>query len=183
VVYETYEAPPITAEGYQVTRPSLDGHVSEDLRRAAVRLQTNLSVRHDADVWLDYLAPARIIQCIDRGTAPSSLRDLISHYDGVVANSGLRAIYTIDGFNETRELLRVYVDLPPTRTPSGPAEGTTNQAPPPANPPAAIERPLDDAEELPLPPPVDPQEQDGRAPTPPPPAPDPPGEPAAPTDL
>lgn len=169
VAYEYEEAPPITAEGYQVTRPSLDGHVSEDLRRAAVRLQSNLSVRHDADVWLEYLAPARIIESIDRGDAPGSLRDLISNYDGVVANSGLRAIYSQPGFNETRELLRVYVDLRPSRQPpaAAAAEETTGQEPAPS----VLERPAEEAEELPTPPPAESPKAEGRVPPPPPPAP------------
>lgn len=167
------EVPSIPVEGYQVTRPSIDGHVAEDLHRAAIRLQSNLSRRQDGDVWLEYLNPARIITSIQRGDPPGSLRDLITNYDGVVANTSLRSIYTIDGFDETRELLRVYVDLP--------SKGATV-----ASPPATLETPgsgandvsngVTDHEELPRPKP-DSNGNGSNRPTPPPPAPHPPSGP------
>jgi hypothetical protein len=110
-----YEEPAIPVEGYQVTRPSTDGHVAEDLRRAAIRLQYSLSLRQDGDIWQNYLNPAAIIAAVDEGSASRSLADLIANYDGVVANRSLRPIYSASGFNETRELLRVYVDMQPTQ--------------------------------------------------------------------
>ena len=179
-----YQEPSIPVEGYQVTRPSLDGHVAEDLRCAAIRFQYSLSQRHDGDVWLDYLGPGRIVAAIEQGDPPSSLRDLIQNYDGVVANASLSAIYRASGFNETRELLRVYVDLP--QAGSQPAASTP--APPPAQPPAtaieettdAIDR--DQPEELPAPRGND--ETKDKKPVPPPPDPMPPRKASLePTDL
>jgi hypothetical protein len=168
----TYAQPSIPAEGYQVTRPSLDGHVSEDLHRAAIKLQYSLSQRYDGDVWLDYLAPGRIINSIEKGDPPSSLRDLVTNYDGVVANSSLRPIYRAGGFDETRELLRVYVDLPATALKSAPSAATKtapvprSPAPPSPRPPQAADGSIEDgqAEELPAP---AGQDQDQEAPQPP----------------
>jgi hypothetical protein len=166
----TFSQPSIPVEGYQVTRPSLDGHVREDLQRAALRLQSSLSQRYDGDVWLDYLAPGRIVSSIEKGEAPSSLRDLITNYDGVVANSSLRPIYRASGFDETRELLRVYVDLPQTESKStSPAPAPAPApAPPAAQPPqapdAADAPDTEEPEELPAPKPA---EEDPEAPQPP----------------
>lgn len=144
-----YAEPDISAQGYQVTRPALDGHLSEDLRRAAMRLQSSLSVRHDGDTWLGYLNPGRIITSIDAGEPPSSLRDMIRNFDGVVANRSLHAIYTTSGFNETRELLRVYVDLPPQQPSVSPDVVSPDVVSPDgAVPSAAV------AEDLPPPSPV-----------------------------
>lgn len=164
-----YETPAIPSQGYQVTRPSLDGHVAEDLRRSAIRLQYSLSLRHDGDVWLEYLNPARIIAVIEQGDSPSSLRDLIANFDGVVANGSLRAIYSAGGFNDTRELLRVYVDMQPSQPSVTPRAAESNQAPTQTESPDA---PTIESEELPAPAPA-PQDNPRTAPAPP--APNPPG--------
>ena len=166
-----YEEPAIPVEGYQVTRPSLDGHVAEDLRRAAIRLQYSLSLRHDGDVWMEYLGPGRIVAVIEQGDAPGTLSDLIRNYDGVVANSSLRAIYGSSGFNETRELLRVYVDMGRAQPQASPQAAAPTEAP-------QREVPLDPTtevhEELPAP---NPTSDDANAdrPTPAPPVANPPG--------
>jgi hypothetical protein len=163
----TYAQPSIPVEGYQVTRPSLDGHVREDLHRAAIKLQYSLSQRYDGDVWLDYLAPGRIVSSIENGAPPNSLRDLITNYDGVVANSSLRPIYRASGFDETRELLRVYVDLPQAESKAA----SPAPAPPAAQPPQVQdgEEASEEAaqpEELPAPKPAG-EGEDPEAPQPP----------------
>ncbi len=174
-----YEEPSIPVEGYQVTRPSLDGHVTEDLRRAAIRLQYSLSLRHDGDVWLDYLGPARIVSAIDQGDTTSSLADLIQNYDGVVANRNLRAVYSASGFNETRELLRVYVDMQPAQAQVSPRAAKPPVAPQPAPPVDAASE--ENSEDLPAPAPDD---ANAKRPTPAPPAANPPGAAAdEPTEL
>jgi hypothetical protein len=175
-----FEEEPILPQGYQVTRPSLDGHVSEDLRRAAIELQFSLSRRHDGDVWLDYLAPGRIIQSIEQGEDPNSLRDLIMNYDGVVANGSLRPIHNALGFNQTRELLRVYVDLPASLRQSGSQRiDRSLPAPPTVDSPAAVSpATADGSEELPapqgVPAPGDESKPTPPLPPPPPPLPEPP---------
>jgi hypothetical protein len=165
----TYTQPAIPVEGYQVTRPSLDGHVREDLHRAAIKLQYSLSQRYDGDIWLDYLGPGRIVSAIEKGAPPSSLKDLVTNYDGVVANSSLRPIYRASGFDETRELLRVYVDLPQAESKStSPTPAAPAPAPPAAQPPQApdtAEVPeTEQQEELPAPKPT---EEDPETPQPP----------------
>ena len=163
----TYAEPSIPVEGYQVTRPSLDGHVREDLHRAAIKVQYSLSRRYDSDVWLDYLGPGRIVSSIDNGDPPSSLRDLITNYDGVVANSSLSPIYRASGFDETRELLRVYVDLPATESKSAPSAATkVAPAPPAPRPPQAADDSSEEDQPEELPAPAEP-DQDREAPQPP----------------
>jgi hypothetical protein len=161
-----YAQPSIPVEGYQVTRPSLDGHVREDLHRAAIKLQYSLSQRYDGDVWLDYLAPGRIVSSIEKGEPPNSLRDLITNYDGVVANSSLRPIYRASGFDATRELLRVYVDLPQAESKStSPAPASAPPAAQPPQAPDAADAPETEVrEELPAPKPA---AEDPEAPQPP----------------
>ncbi len=167
----------IPVQGYQVTRPSTDGNVAEDLRRAAIRLQYSLSLRHDGDVWLDYLNPALIIASVESGSATPSLAALISNYDGVVANGSLRPIYTASGFNETRELLRVYVDMQPAQRPvPAPPVAAAKASPTQGEQQADSLDPLANAEEeLPAPKPAA-KERDNKVPVPPPPAPIPPRE-------
>ena len=181
VAQVVYGEPAIPPQGYQVTRPSLDGHVAEDLRRAAIRLQYSLSLRHDGDVWLDYLGPARIVSAIEQGEAPSSLAELINNFDGVVANRNLRAVYSASGFNETRELLRVYVDMHPAQARVSPRAARPALAPEPAAPVDAA--PRADGEDLPAPTPA-PDDAETDRPTPAPPAATPPGAAAEePTEL
>ena len=177
-----YTEPAIPVDGYKVTRPSLDGYVSEDLRRAALRFQANLSVRSDADVWMNYLNPGRIVTSIDTGQPAGSLRDLVRNYDGVVANASLRPIYSMAGFNETRELLRVYVDANPSPATAAPRPSAAPRPAAPAPQPAPAPAPAAKAnEDLPAPipaPAADGDDGADKAPAdvPPPPAAEPPGD-------
>jgi len=103
-----YVAPP----EHQMARP-VNGSLPERLRAAAMRLSRSLSLRRDdGDVWQNYLAPQSIVDVIDQGMDPQSLRELLRNYDGVVANPALTSIRHASGFNETRQLLRQYVGEP-----------------------------------------------------------------------
>jgi hypothetical protein len=78
------------------------------LRSACQQLSRSLSTRQDGDVWMDYLAPDEISQWIASGNS-AALRELLTHYDGVVGNPQLRSIAAVGGFATTRSLLRQYV--------------------------------------------------------------------------
>ncbi|WP_146535963.1 hypothetical protein [Rubripirellula reticaptiva] len=81
-----------------------------DLRFAAARLSRSLSQRRDdADVWQDYLKPDFIIDTIDRGGPASELQSLLMNYEGLSGNSQLSGIWIEDGFRQTHQLLREFV--------------------------------------------------------------------------
>lgn len=187
VVYPEPAAP----STYQSARPTLDGTLPEQLRSAAETLARSLAVRQDGDVWLDYLGPQKIIEAIDLGRSPESLRPLVINYDGVLSNGSLVAIRGARGFAETRELLKLYVEggsVPspaPNVAPTSPESGVIARpdgavrTKPEPTPPQPVE------ETLPLPAPdgtPEPAPDNGgpQAPVPPPPSPRPP---ATPTPL
>lgn len=85
--------------------------IPEAIRAAATRLSASLSRRQDdGEIWLDYLAPGRIIQAVDQGRSADAVQYLLRNYDGVVANPELRPIIALDGFARTRQLLRQWID-------------------------------------------------------------------------
>jgi hypothetical protein len=94
------------------------GALPDRLRASALQLKRSLSVRRDdGDVWIDYLAPDRIVETVDSGAAPGSLSDLLLNYEGVVGNASLSAIRAASGFNETHRLLRAFVSSPTLASP------------------------------------------------------------------
>jgi hypothetical protein len=104
------------------------GGLPERLRASALQLKRSLSLRRDdSDVWLNYLAPDRIVQTIDEGAAPGSLSDLLRNYEGVTGNASLVSIRGARGFSETYRLLRAFVSSPAdSSTPK--AAKTTNES-------------------------------------------------------
>jgi hypothetical protein len=149
---------------YRVARPAITGSVAEQLRASAERLARSLSMRRDdSDVWLRYLDPQRIIEVVDRGESPESLRGLVANYDGVVGNAGLVTVRNASGFLETRQWLHEYVNRPPQQ-PAGAADSAPVPAPddradeptpaPPVQP--AVEDEEKAEELLPVPPPPQP---------------------------
>jgi hypothetical protein len=94
---------------------------ARQLQSAAQQLVRGLSTRQDADVWMVYLAPDKIDQLIATGNV-SELRELLSHYDGVVGNPQLRAIATTSGFAATRNLLDQYLSQLAEPTPPLPTD-------------------------------------------------------------
>ena len=137
-------APVVTAQYPLADTSQLPGR----LRSAAARLAQSLSLRRgDADVWLDYLGPDLIVDVIDRGADPSTLRDLVANYDGVVSNGSLISIRSASGFSETRSLLRQYV--------SGAAASAAKPAvPTPPQPPADAPPEPNPEDSEPVPPPL-----------------------------
>ncbi len=95
------------------SRPLLTtANLPESLRAAATRLSAGLSRRGaDGDVWLDYLAPGRIIAAIDQGLPASEFGELMRNYDGILGNPSLANVSRTDGFAETRSLLREWISM------------------------------------------------------------------------
>jgi hypothetical protein len=157
---------------YQAARPQTGGSIPERLRASAQQLKQSLSMRRDdADVWIDYLDPDRIIEAIDTAAAPNSLRELLLNYEGVVGNGTFGSIFSARGFGETYRLLREFVDTTPAESsvPSQPPADDANSVLVPTQPeaeqptPAAAVKPADadekrdvekKSEELPLPTPT-----------------------------
>jgi len=82
------------------------GAATERLREAAETLLQSLRARSDdADVWIEYLQPDRIIATIDRSDSIESLRPLLVNYNGVLANRALASIGSTAGFVQTRRWL------------------------------------------------------------------------------
>ena len=101
-----------------VLRSTPPRNLPEALRASANRLSISLSRRRDdGDVWLDYLAPGRIVSTIDRGLPVESISDLLKNFDGVVGNPELRLVAAADGFESTRRLLRQWLETAPATEP------------------------------------------------------------------
>jgi hypothetical protein len=123
--------------------------LADRLRAAAQQLRRSLSLRrNDADVWLDYLDPDRIVATIDQGGDGSGLADLLRNYDGVVGNRALASIRTASGFSQTHQLLRQFVQSAGQQA----APRPTPQPTPPQQAPAPEASQQGEPEELPLPP-------------------------------
>ena len=73
--------------------------------KATEQLARGLEVSEYGEAWLEYLAPRQLSSLLARGKTVE-LQELLSHYDGVVANPELRYITATPGFAETRERLR-----------------------------------------------------------------------------
>ncbi|MGB0598897.1 MAG: hypothetical protein ACPGLY_19600 [Rubripirellula sp.] len=87
------------------------GVLEDRLRAAALRLQQSLSQRRDdGEVWQNYLAPQTIVDMIDQGLDPRTLRELLRNYNGVLANPKLASIRNAAGFSETRSLLKEFIE-------------------------------------------------------------------------
>jgi hypothetical protein len=86
---------------------------SSDRQRSKVteQLARGLAVSEYGEAWLEYLGPRQLPSLIARGKI-AELQELMSHYDGVVANPELRYITSTPGFTETKNLLEKYLGRP-----------------------------------------------------------------------
>ncbi len=152
---------PITTSSYESMEPfSEPASIQDKLRAAAVRLRDSLSMRHlDADIWLNYLSPDRIIVALDSDQPADDLSDLLRNYDGMAGNSDLSHIWSLDGFWQTHQALRDWVEMkaasrdPATensddRDDETPTAKVTNE---PTLMPSPEEVPEGEVEELPAP--------------------------------
>lgn len=106
-----YESPSTYVPSYQ-PGPTISANMPSaiGLRGAAEMLMDGISRRRDdADVWMDYLAPDKIIASLDANDSPDSLRGLLRNYEGVSANASLTSIRITRGFRETLQGLRRHV--------------------------------------------------------------------------
>ena len=87
------------------------GAMSMQLRKATEQLARGLAVSEYGEAWLEYLGPRQLPALIARGKT-AELQELMTHYDGVVANPELQYITATDGFAETSYLLRRYLRKP-----------------------------------------------------------------------
>ncbi|MFK8113626.1 MAG: hypothetical protein AB8B91_15600 [Rubripirellula sp.] len=121
---QTIQSAPMNRVRYQTTRPAYTpgpslsasmpgaGNFSSpaQLRQAAESLKRSLASRpDDADVWLEYLAPQKIIDALDGNESHESLRMLQANYEGVVGNPSLTSIRAASGFTATYQSLRQHV--------------------------------------------------------------------------
>lgn len=105
------------ADPYSAARVNIDPvRTADELRIAAERLRQSLAARRDdSDVWLDYLRPDAVIDALNETNEAqpelgATLQELLGHYDGVAGNPELRSIATTAGFDQTRRLLRLWLD-------------------------------------------------------------------------
>ena len=138
---DAYRADPYGRSRYGqplASRNPLD-RSSVDLRDAASMLFRSLSARPaDAEVWMGYLGPDRIVDVVDgldEENAVAELSGLMTHYEGVAGNPDLASIWSLAGFRETQQSLQQWLDvrrgvveIPPTAR-LNPYAGVT--APPP----------------------------------------------------
>ena len=81
------------------------------LLQSAQWLHQALSSRpDDAEVWLDYLKPALILEIVSSDGDPASMVKLLKNYDGLSGNAQLSDIWTEPGFRRTHQGLRSWVD-------------------------------------------------------------------------
>lgn len=83
-----------------------------DPNEVAFRLQTfttqllaSLQAEQHGQSWIEYLTPGEIPALVAAGET-GKLRELLTHYDGVVGNPQLRSVAMTKGFAETHGLLR-----------------------------------------------------------------------------
>ncbi len=81
------------------------------LRKATEQLTQGLTASEYGEAWLEYLGPDQLPALIAQGKM-TELQELMTHYDGVVANPELQYIMATSGFAETRYLLRHYLGKP-----------------------------------------------------------------------
>jgi hypothetical protein len=142
-VYDVYPAPVPVYNGapaavYSVPGQQFDvaynpgavgspGNLVQQLRGAAVSLSQSLANRRDdGDIWLEYLAPGKIIAAIDANESLDSLGELLRNYEGVTGNPSLGSIQAASGFNQTYRLLQQLVN---TRANTGTAASSTATQP------------------------------------------------------
>ncbi len=109
VAYESYGNVSAQADdGTTHAGPVHPANLAGRLRLACQQLSHSLSIRPDGEAWLAYLAPHQINELLASGNS-AGLRELLTHYDGVVGNPQLQSIVAANGFGTTRSLLRQYV--------------------------------------------------------------------------
>jgi hypothetical protein len=84
------------------------GAAASQLAKATEQLASGLAASEYGEAWLEYLAPHQLSSLLTQGKI-AEVRELMSHYEGVVANPELQYITATPGFAETRSLLKRYL--------------------------------------------------------------------------
>ena len=79
--------------------------VASRLQESTTQLVASLHAEEHGQSWIDYLSPGEIPALVAAGET-AKLRELLTHYDGVVGNPQLRSVAKKRGFAETHGLLR-----------------------------------------------------------------------------
>ena len=87
------------------------GSVDRQWAKVTEQLARGLAVSEYGEAWLEYLGPRQLPSLVARGKN-KELQELMSHYDGVVANPELQYITATPGFTETKKLLENYLARP-----------------------------------------------------------------------
>ena len=107
--YPSYGGQATYESGFAAQAVAVDpADLASQLRSASEELSRSLLARRDGDAWMAYLAPHRIIELTTSGNS-AELRELLTHYDGVVGNPQMGSVAAASGFVATRNLLRQYV--------------------------------------------------------------------------
>lgn len=99
------EAPVATTRSVPIDTQSSD--LEAALRIATQQLTRSLFQRYGND-WVEYLASHRISRLVAESNTVR-IQQLLTHYDGVIANPELQVVTTLPGFFETRELMIRFV--------------------------------------------------------------------------
>ena len=87
-----------------------------ELNRVVQQLANGLAASEYGEAWLEYLGPL-LLPSLMAGGKIAELQELLSHYDGVIANPELRYITATPGFAETKVLLENYLGPKSGRAP------------------------------------------------------------------
>ncbi|MGI9473529.1 MAG: hypothetical protein ACR2NZ_18450 [Rubripirellula sp.] len=151
VNYDAYRNATPTADVNATPRPWVDpSELASRLQASTEQLNRTLQTSQHGESWIEYLSPNEIPSLIAAGNI-RRLRELLTHYDGVVGNPQLRNIANAKGFADTRGLLQQVLTQPVQQPqPSGnPLQRDPTPAPPTPAPPAPQRLPV--PETLPAP--------------------------------
>ena len=92
------------------------GPADRELNRVVQQFAHGLAASEYGEAWLEYLGPL-LLPSLMAGGKTAELQELLSHYDGVIANPELRYITATPGFAETKVLLENYLGPKSGRAP------------------------------------------------------------------
>ena len=114
--YHAFTAPPVDSAAELALR----------LRQSAARLTRSLrTLGDDAETWLEYLDPVLIVDSVDNASAGvdfERLAGLWANYEGTAGNPNLTGVWSLDGFHQTHQRLRQWIESQPGAASLLPAE-------------------------------------------------------------
>ncbi len=113
-LYGFSSADPIRRSGSSILADA--GPKDRELNKVVQQLARGLAASEYGEAWLEYLGPL-LLPSLMAGGKIAELQELLSHYDGVIANPELRYITVTPGFAETKALLENYLGPKSERAP------------------------------------------------------------------